>query len=518
MASKYHLEESVKWRIIGRLEAGQSIMETATCLNISRQTVSKLWKQFQNDGSVVRRPGQGRKRMTTASEDRYLALTARRNRKATARQLSSELAAATGTVASRQTIYRRLNEKGLYARKPRVCVLLSSQKKRDRFNWCKEHQNWTEHQWSHVLFTDESRFSLTGDSKRVYIWRESGTRNDPSNIVERDRFGSGGVMVWGGIMIDGRTPLHVFSSGSVTGQIYRDEVLDPYVRLFRGAYGPDFLFMDDNARPHRANLVDEFLESEDIKRIPWPPNSPDLNPIENLWDYLGRAIARIHPPPRDVNALKTALLEEWRLIPQTVVNNVISSLKTRCDIFKALGHKVICGTIPPVGRRNLINELKENNIYLNGQSDGPIEILVGADVHGKLMTGSFRLLPSSLAAIETKLGWTVLGKNSISEISNNPTVLVTSMLNKETLVSDLWALDKLRILGPLGKKNKLELQEEARKHFLPTVKINEEGHFQVHLPWLSDHPSLSENFNLAIKELGATVKRLKADNLYKEYG
>ncbi|GFS65224.1 transposable element Tcb2 transposase [Trichonephila clavipes] len=172
--SRYHLEESVKWRIIGRLEAGQSITETATCLNISRQTVSKLWKQFQNDGTVVRRPGQGRKRMTTASEDRYLALTARRNRKATARQLSSELAAATGAVASRQTIYRRLNEKDLYARKPRVCVLLSSQKKRDRFNWCKEHQNWTEHQWSHVLFTDESRFSLTGDSKRVYIW---GVRN-----------------------------------------------------------------------------------------------------------------------------------------------------------------------------------------------------------------------------------------------------------------------------------------------------------------------------------------------------
>ncbi|GFU03058.1 transposable element Tcb2 transposase [Trichonephila clavipes] len=197
MASRYHLEESVKWRIIGRLEAGQSITETATCLNISRQIVSKLWKQFQNDGTVVRRPGQGRKRMTTASEDRYLALTARRNRKATARQLSSELAAATGAVASRQTIYRRLNGKGLYARKPRVCVLLSSQKKRDRFNWCKKHQNWTEHQWSHVLFTDESRFSLTGDSKRVYIWRESGTRNDPSNIVERDRFDSGGVMVWG---------------------------------------------------------------------------------------------------------------------------------------------------------------------------------------------------------------------------------------------------------------------------------------------------------------------------------
>ncbi|GFV22450.1 transposable element Tc1 transposase [Trichonephila clavipes] len=170
-------------------EAGQSITETATCLNISRQTVSKLWKQFQNDGTVVRRPGQGRKRMTTASEDRYLALTARRNRKATARQLSSELAAATRAVASRQTIYRRLNEKGLYARKPRVCVLLSSQKKRDRFNWCKEHiKTGLNINGPMFSFTDESRFSLTGDSKRVYIWRESGTRNDPSNIVERDPF------------------------------------------------------------------------------------------------------------------------------------------------------------------------------------------------------------------------------------------------------------------------------------------------------------------------------------------
>ncbi|GFU41134.1 transposable element Tcb2 transposase [Trichonephila clavipes] len=120
----------------------------------------------------------------------------------------------------------------------------------------------------------------------------------------------------GGIMIDGRTPLHVFRSGSVTVQIYRDEVLDPYVRLFRGAYGRDFYLWMIMLVHIEQNLVDEFLESEDIKRIPWPANSPDLNPIENLWDYLGRAIARRHPPPRDVNGLKTALLEEWSLIPR----------------------------------------------------------------------------------------------------------------------------------------------------------------------------------------------------------
>ena len=65
---------------------------------------------------------------------------------------------------------------------------------------------------------------------------------------------------------------------------------EPYVRLFRGAVGPEFIFMDDNARAHRALMVDEYLESEDIQRMAWPANSPALNPIEHAWDALGRTI------------------------------------------------------------------------------------------------------------------------------------------------------------------------------------------------------------------------------------
>ncbi|GFV29305.1 transposable element Tcb2 transposase [Trichonephila clavipes] len=118
----------------------------------------------------------------------------------------------------------------------------------------------------------------------------------------------------GGIMIDGRTPLHVFRSGSVTGQIYRDEVLDPYVRLFRGAYGRDFyLWMIMLVHIEQTSLMNS-LKVKTLSEYLGQQTLPDLNPIENLWDYLGRAIARRHPPPRDVNGPKTALLEEWSLI------------------------------------------------------------------------------------------------------------------------------------------------------------------------------------------------------------
>ncbi|GFT88480.1 transposable element Tcb1 transposase [Trichonephila clavipes] len=116
----------------------------------------------------------------------------------------------------------------------------------------------------------------------------------------------------------------------MTVHIYRDVILEQHVRLFLCAMGAEFLFKDDNARPHRANIVDECLQSEVITRMDWPAYSPDLNPIEHVWDMVGRRLAARQPPPTCLPELRRELLDEWCNIPQDQIHNLILSLPRRC--------------------------------------------------------------------------------------------------------------------------------------------------------------------------------------------
>ncbi|GFX39022.1 transposable element Tcb1 transposase [Trichonephila clavipes] len=338
MARRNHLDDFIRGRMIGKLEEGRTVTSVAAEFGINQSVVSRAWKAFQTTGTAVTKVGGGRPR-TTAGNDRYIILQVKRGRRQSASVIAQQLSTATGRQVSRFTVARRLHKGGLFARRPERCLLLKVDHRRHRLQWCREHKNWTTDQWSRVLFTDESRFSTRSDSQRVLIWREIGTRFYTSNIKERHGgYGGPGVLVWGGIMLNGKTELHIFDRGFVIGDRYCEKVLLPHVRLFRGAIGPDFIFMDDNARPHRA--VEELLESEDITRMDWPAYSPDLNPIEHVRDVLGRRIAaRLHHP-ENTQQLKQMLIEEWVLLPQEMLHQLVQSMRRRCEATIAVrgGH------------------------------------------------------------------------------------------------------------------------------------------------------------------------------------
>ncbi|GFU06481.1 transposable element Tc1 transposase [Trichonephila clavipes] len=169
--------------------------------------------------------------------------------------------------------------------------------------------------------------SVSSDYRRQLIWRESGTAYRP----EKERYPTCSIMVWAGIMINGRTRLHVVANGTMTGQRYIDEVPLLHVRLFRGAVGDKFVFMDDNTTCHRTLAVQDCLHSEGIQRLVWPARSLDLNPISNVWDALGRQVAGRNYPPTNKNTLIRALTEEWDKLPQQLLDNVVQSMVRRVE-------------------------------------------------------------------------------------------------------------------------------------------------------------------------------------------
>ncbi|GFX56747.1 transposable element Tcb1 transposase [Trichonephila clavipes] len=146
------------------------------------------------------------------------------------------------------------------------------------------------------MCSDESRFSLQSVSRRTLIWRVPGTHYHKENTIERHSYGDAGWLVWGGIILGSRTDLHV-QSVTMTCHIYRNVILEQHVRLFRGAMGAEILFMYDNARPRRANIVDECLQSEAIICMDCPAYLLDLIPINMCGICLADKLLPVNPLP-----------------------------------------------------------------------------------------------------------------------------------------------------------------------------------------------------------------------------
>ncbi|UYV63737.1 Transposase [Cordylochernes scorpioides] len=187
------------------------------------------------------------------------------------------------------TIFRRLVANGLHSCRPLRRLPLTPPNRRQRLEWCRARSTWMR-EWHRVVFSDESRFCLSSDSRHVRVWRRRGERSNPAAIVERPTVRQRGIMVWGSIAYDSRSPL-LRIQGTMTAQRYVDDVLRPVTLPYLQGV-PNALYQQDNARPHTARISQQALQ--DVQMLPWPPYSPDLSPIEHVWDIIGR---RLHALP-----------------------------------------------------------------------------------------------------------------------------------------------------------------------------------------------------------------------------
>jgi transposase len=183
--------------------------------------------------------------------------------------------------------------------------------------------------------SDESQFTLFRSDGRIRVWRLPKEKYDVDCVVPTVKHGGGGVMVWGCFTWESLGPL-VRAEGTINSQKYIDIMKANLIPFMQGLEGEivDYEYQQDNASVHTSKLTTTFFENSDINVMKWPGQSPDLNPIEHLWDELERRLRKRTPPPRSEDELAVFLEEEWEKIADTTFQKLILSMKSRVKAVK----------------------------------------------------------------------------------------------------------------------------------------------------------------------------------------
>jgi hypothetical protein len=316
-----------KARIIQASMDGKSQNELVKLFDASKGQVSRLLSKYNKTGNVNRQEGSGRPRKTNAREDRMIMRLLNKNRFISASDIKSELS----LNVSDDTIERRILESGEFksywaAKKP----FLSKAQMKRRLQWSLEHRGWTIEQWRRILWTDKSPYVLRFNCKKK-VWRRHNERYDPKctlGTVKHDRK----INVWGSFAAHGVGMLHRIQ-GIMDRFVYLDIVENCLIPsrdlLFADTGTENCLVQQDNDPKHTAIIIKEYWQDNSIAVLDWPSQSPDLNPIENLWSILDHNLKDRRP--NNEAELFEELKRGWEALPESILTRLVDSMPRRIE-------------------------------------------------------------------------------------------------------------------------------------------------------------------------------------------
>lgn len=309
--------------IVAMTESGNSSRVIAKKLNVSQRTVIAVQKRR----NVAPKPNVGgRPRLLNDSDARLMLRQMRTKSSKTPKQAALAINKNVSAPTARRALHRLGYMSAVKKKKP----ALSDKNIKARLKFCKSHENWTVEDWKHVVWSDETKINRFQSDGKEYFWHRPHERLQKHHVKQTVKHGGGSLMVWGCFTWWHLGPL-VRIEGIMNKEGYLN-ILQTNLPDFvdRCAYPEkEVIFQQDGDPKHTAKIVQRWLLEQNFEVMQWPAQSPDLNPIENLWAVVKRRLAQYDRAPSNMEELWSRVKLEWENIPSQIIENLVESMPKR---------------------------------------------------------------------------------------------------------------------------------------------------------------------------------------------
>jgi len=309
-------------------ESGRiSERKIAASLKIPKSTVHDIIFKYKKTKSIENIKGRGRKPLFNHRQRKSIIRKCVATPRLSAPKLAAEVKYEMGISTSDQTIRNILHQSGLKSAYAKKKPFISKANQKKRLDFARRHINKDSEFWNSIIWSDESRFRVFGCDGRIKVWRKSGESLKMKNLNPTVKHGGGGIMVWGCMAYKGVGNLEIIDG--IMNQFYYQNILTRNLKesAKKLGLGRRYTFQQDNDPKHKSKSTLEYLAKNKINVLDWPPQSPDLNPIEHLWDNIDRQLRTFHISNKI--QLEGRIKEVWGRLHPDITKTLVNSMQRR---------------------------------------------------------------------------------------------------------------------------------------------------------------------------------------------